>query len=48
MESSGVSSRDKEFLQELNFYIDSELSYFPPNVVSKERYIIFQQTFNQV
>ncbi len=48
MESSRLSGRDREFLQKLKFFIDSELSYFPPNVLSKERYIVFQQAFNQV
>lgn len=41
-------SRDKEFIEKLKFYIDSELEYFPPNGISKERFIIFQQAFNQV
>ena len=48
MESPFSGSLDKQFLVTLKYFIDSELSFLKPNELSKERYIIFQNAFNQV
>jgi hypothetical protein len=48
MEIENRSYRDKTFLNSLQLFIDEELSYLNPNELSKERYLIFQQAFNQV